>query len=102
MSKEIPDTSVDYDDMVGYVAAENAVQSITAALDIEDEEYQPTYLTKNVDPEFPESWQTCLVSLNTKEDYFLLMEKLNKAPYPIKKQLTFEVNEPAGVLSFLE
>lgn len=102
MSKEIPDTSLDYDDMVGYVAEENITTSIPAIFDLEEEEYKPTFLTKNIDPKFPESWQTCLVTFDTKEDYLQFMDKLNKAPYPIKKQLTFEVNEPAGILSFLD
>lgn len=99
---EIPDTSLDYDDMVGYVAADNMTLSVTSALGLEDEEYKPTFLTKTVDPKFPEPWQTCLVTFDTKEDYLLFMSKLNKAPYPVKKQLTFEVNEDAGLLSFLD
>lgn len=102
MSKEVPDTSIEYDDMVGYVAEENITLSVTNLLGLEDEEYKPTYLTKTVDPKFPEQWQTCLVSFATKEDYLLFMTKLNKAPYPVKKQLTFEMNEPAGILDFLE
>jgi hypothetical protein len=68
----------------------------------DDDEYKPTYLTKSVDPKFPEPWQTCLVSFADKEDYLLFMNKLNRLPYPIKKQLTFEVNESAGILDFLD
>jgi hypothetical protein len=103
MSKEVPDTSLDYEDMIGYVAEENITPAVTAILGLEDDdEYKPTYLTKSVDPKFPEPWQTCLVSFADKEDYLLFMNKLNRLPYPIKKQLTFEVNESAGILDFLD
>lgn len=99
---DLPDTSATYEDMVDYVAPENVSMSITSLLGMEEAQYSPTYSTKEVDPNFPEPWQTCLVSFDSKEEYMTFMKKLNRKPYPIKKQMVFESEESAGILSFMD
>ena len=99
---EVPDTSECYDDMVGYVAPENVTTSVTHLLGVEENQYNSTYATKDIDPNFPEPWQTCLVSFDSKEDYMEFMNILNRKPYPIKKQMIFESEESVGILSFMD
>lgn len=101
INHDIPDTSADYDDMVGYVATENIKSNILAVLEEEDLEYVPEVSKRKVDPEFPEDWQNLYVNFDSQENYFKFMQMIGAAPLPKLNEHVYESTPSAGIFDFV-
>jgi hypothetical protein len=87
----IKDTSSDYEHMLGYISEENINKgSLSDFLELEIEEYRPEVKTKKKDPEFPEEWQSLLVSFRNEKDYARFMQMIDHTPSPKLQSLIYE------------
>lgn len=83
------DTSVEYDDMLDYVADENITDTLSEFLG-EEQEYKPTVSRSKADPNFPESWQTLYVNFETEQDYIDFMLAIDEKPMPRLKSVVYK------------
>lgn len=96
------DTSVDYEDLVGYVAEENVVNTLDEFLGGEKVEYKPTVARKKVDAEFPEPWQHLYINFETEQDYINFMFAIDEKPVPKLNTMVYKGNsQDNGLLDFL-
>lgn len=98
---EVRDTSKGYDDLVGFKAKETIKSDLSILLG-EQTEQKPDVYTKPIDPDFPESWQTLLVSIRNNEDYIEFMKLIGEAPGPKVKTVVFSKVKDYGLLKFLD
>lgn len=100
----VKDTSKDYEAMIGYVAEENINKgSLEEFLGETPKEYRPEVRKKELDLEFPETWQKLWVNFNSIEEYTEFMNKIGSKPVPKLKHLIYE--KPGlnvGIFGFLE
>jgi hypothetical protein len=97
------DTSLVYEDLVGYVSEENISQDLSSFLGDSAEEYKPKVLPAKRDAEFPESWQTITLNFDSKEDYVEFMLAAGEKPMPKLGKFTYKAGRTdSGLLGFLE
>lgn len=94
----VKDTSIEYDDMVGY-EAEDETSSLAEFIGSEKVKNQKEIRPKPVDPDFPESWQNLVVAFRDKEDYFAFMNLIDEPPV-MKTSLVYEPNVKKGLENF--
>lgn len=104
MDNIVKDTSADYDDMVGYSAEIQADADLSKFLgeddDSDESDNRPYIKPTNVDPEYPEQWQTIHINFSTFDDYVAFMQKLGKQPLAKLKPMIYQRNEDQGVAAF--
>jgi|AntAceMinimDraft_13_1070369.scaffolds.fasta_scaffold12685_2 hypothetical protein len=99
------DTSEEYEDFVGYVSADNlSKNSLGDFLGDVPEEYKPSVKPKNVDPEFPEEWQSLFMSFDTEEDVKEFVKQSGIVVSPKTKTIIYETendNSNSGIFNFM-
>lgn len=100
----VKDTSKDYDHMIDYVAEQHINDgSLVEFLGEDKKEYKPEVKKKDLDPEFPESWQRLYVNFKTMEDYYDFMNKIDEKPMPKLKYVIYKSSQDdVGIFEFLE
>ena len=98
---QVRDTSLDYDDLVGYKAKENTKVDLADFLDIESEN-QIVVPTRKIDPDFPEDWQNLYVNFFEHEMFLKFMSLIGEPPSPRTKVLVFSKDKNDGILGFFE
>lgn len=97
------DTSVDYEDLVGYVAGENILDTLDGFLGNEKAEYKPPVMRKNTDSEYSEPWQNLYINFSNEQDYIEFMFAIGEKPVPKLNALVYKGNSnDNGLLDFLE
>lgn len=98
------DTSLNYEHLIDYVADENLNKSsLDSFFDADEKEYRPEVRKRDVNPEFPEEWQTLQINIITFEDYVDFMEKLGLKATPKLKKIVYENPENAvSIFDFVE
>lgn len=103
MKQQIRDTSVDYEDLVGYVSEENKISTLDEFLGAEKVEYKPQVARKKPDPEYPEPWQSLYINFETEQDYIEFMFAIDEKPVPKLNTVVYKgVSKDKGLLDFLE
>ena len=102
MKKYDTDTSGDYDDMVGYIAEENKPAANLGVFmgDTEEVEYKPSVKAKEINPDFPEKWQSLYINFLKEKDYIEFMLSIGLKPMPKLKTVTFTKEKDNGILDF--
>jgi hypothetical protein len=100
------DTSQDYEDLVSFMSDKNMTKISTGLGEFIDEDisdYKPSVVNnKQVDPDFPEDWQTLIVSFETKEDIPLFTKLSGIIISPKKSDIVYECDgDSVGILDFL-
>jgi hypothetical protein len=96
------DTSVDYEDLVGYVAGDNILDTLDDFLGTEKTEYKPPVMKKNIESEFSEPWQNLYINFSTEQDYIEFMFAIDEKPVPKLNALVYKGNSnDNGLLDFL-
>lgn len=94
------DTSADYDDLVGYISEENLPSNLTPHIGIE-ETYTYNIKGKATNSEFPEQWQSLIVTFDNLEDYAKFMIELNVSPSVKIKELVYNPEDKeTSILNF--
>ena len=96
---EVRDTSVDYDDLVGYKAKETIPTDLSLFLG-EQTDQKPNIKPKPVDPDFPEEWQNLFVNFRSERDYIEFMRLIDEAPGPKTNTVVFNKDKDNGILNF--
>ena len=98
------DTSLNYEHLIDYVAEENLNKgSLDSFFDPDEKEYRPEVRKRDVNPEFPEEWQTLQINILTFEDYVDFMDKLGLKATPKLKKMVYENPENAvNIFDFVE
>lgn len=95
------DTSADYDDFVGYISQENLPNNNLASLLDMEETYKHNIKSKATNSEFPEQWQTLIVTFDNIEDYAKFMIELNVSPSTKIKELIYNPEDKeTSILNF--
>ena len=95
----LPDTSTEYDDLVGYVADENVPNDLSTFIG-DKTNNEPKVKQKAVDPDFPEEWQNLYVNFDCLEDYAEFMNKIGEVPVPKLRSLVYQQEKDNGILDF--
>jgi len=100
----VNDTSLDYEHLIDYVADENLNKSsLDSFFDFEQGEYKPEVRKRDVNPEFPEEWQTLQINIRSFEDYVDFMERIGLKATPKLKKMVYENPENAvSIFDFVE
>ena len=100
----VKDTSKDYDHMMDYVAEQHINNdSLSEFLGEEKGEYKPEVKKREVDPDFPESWQRLYINFTSMEEYYEFMNKIGEKPMPKLKYVTYKSSQDdVGIFEFLE
>lgn len=96
---EVRDTSVDYEDLVGYKAKETIPTDLSLFLG-EQAEHKPHIKPKPVDPDFPEEWQNLYVNFRSEKDYIEFMKLIDEVPGPKTNTVVFSKEKDDGILNF--
>lgn len=96
---EVRDTSVDYDDLVGYKAKEAIPTDLSPLLGGQSE-YKHHIKPKPVDPEFPEEWQNLFVNFRTQRDLNEFMKLTGIIVGPTSSSMVFNKDQDDGILNF--
>lgn len=97
---EVPDTSIDYEDLVGYKAKETVPTDLSLFLG-EQQEHKPQIKPRPVDPNFPEDWQNLFVNFRSEKDYMEFMKLIDEVPGPKTNVVIFSQEKSDGILNFL-
>lgn len=100
MTVQVRDTSVDYDDLVGYKAKETVPSDLSSVLG-EQQDLKPKIKPKPVDPEFPEEWQNMYVNFRSEEGFVEFMKLIGHTPGPKVSTVVFKKETDNGLLNFL-
>ena len=96
---EVRDTSVDYEDLVGYKAKEAVPTDLSLFLG-EQSEHKHQIKPKPVDPDFPEEWQNLFVNFRSERDYIEFMKLIDEVPGPKTNVVVFNKDKDNGLLNF--
>lgn len=96
---DIKDTSIDYDDLVGYKAKDKAPTDLSFFLD-EQQDYKSHIKPKPIDPDFPEEWQNLYVNFRSEEDFIKFMMFIGETPGPKINTVVYMKNKDNGILNF--
>ena len=96
----VRDTSVDYDDLVGYKAKETIPTDLSSFLG-EQAEHKPYIKPKPVDPEFPEDWQNLYVNFTSEGEFVEFMKAIGQPIGPKTSVLVFSKQQDDGILGFI-
>jgi hypothetical protein len=99
--KQVRDTSLDYDDLVGYKAKETIKVDLADFIGVESEK-KSEVPTRKIDPDFPEDWQNLYVNISNQEMFLTFMNLIGEQPSPKTKILIFSKNKNNGILGFFE
>ena len=102
MSKQVPDTSKTYEDLVGYKAPETTKTTLLEFLDDQEEQDEEEIRRPPSDPDYPEKWQNLYVNFNCFEDYVSFMNMIGEMPVPNLKTLVYRKEKDDGILKFLD
>lgn len=98
---EVRDTSIDYDDLVGYKAKE-AIPTDLSPLLGEQSEHKHHIKPKPVDPDFPEEWQNLYVNFRCERDLIEFMKLTGIIVGPKTSSVTFSKTTDKSILDFFE
>lgn len=104
MTLQVRDTSVDYDDLVGYKARETVPSDLSSVLGEQQElkpKVKPKVKPKPVDPDFPEDWQNLYVNFNSEGEFIEFMKLIGHVPGPKVSTVVFQKKTDNGLLNFL-
>ena len=96
----VRDTSVDYEDLVGYKAKETIPTDLASFLG-EQAEHKPYIKPKPVDPEFPEEWQNLYVNFTSEGEFLEFMKAIGQPIGPKTSVLVFSKERDDGILGFI-
>jgi hypothetical protein len=96
----IRDTSVDYEDLVGYKAKETTPTGLSSFLG-EQEEHKLYIKPKPIDPEFPEDWQNLYVNFSCEGELIEFMKAIGQPIGPKTSVLVFSKDRDDGILGFM-
>ena len=96
---EVRDTSIDYEDLVGYKANETSPTDLSLFLG-EQTEHKLNIKPKPVDPDFPEDWQNLYVNFRSEKDYIEFMKLIDEVPGPKINTIVFSKEKDNGILNF--
>ena len=96
---EVRDTSIDYEDLVGYKAKETVPTDLSLFLG-EQTEHKLHIKPKPVDPDFPEDWQNLYVNFRSEKDFIEFMKLIDETPGPKINTVIFSKEKDNGLLNF--
>jgi hypothetical protein len=96
---KVPDTSIDYEDLVGYKAKETVSPDLSLFLG-EYQEHKPQIKPKPVDPNFPEEWQSIFVNFRSQQDLVDFMKNTGLIVGPTTNYIVFTKDTGKNILDF--
>ena len=96
----VRDTSVDYDDLVGYKAKETIPTDLSSFLG-EQVEHKPYIKPKPVDPDFPEEWQNLFVNFTSEGELAEFTKAIGQPIGPRTSVMVFSKDQDDGILGFI-